>query len=213
MSLPSKRISLILIALVLAVSIAAYFGLPQQVVIHIDGAGNPNGTAPKWIGVWLLPLAMLLIHLTRKDAGPSVPGANLRDWSGINVAVQVVLALAQFALLLYNYGHVRALQSFFPFAAGALLVLIGNYLFRIRSNFTFGIRNKWTLSDPHVWRSTHRLAGVTFMVGGVFVILFAWVQPSSEETFSVVIVLFALNYVASYLFYRRFQRHGQAGPQ
>lgn len=212
MPLSSKKISLILIAFVLVVSIAAYFGLPQQVVIHIDGAGNPNGTAPKWIGAWLLPLAMLLIHFTRKAAGRDIPRANLRDWSGINIAVQVVLAIAQCALLLYNYGHTRVLQQFFPFAAGALLILIGNYLFRVRSNFTFGIRNKWTLSDPHVWRSTHRFAGVTFMAAGLLVILFAWVRPSSQETFSIVIVLFALNYVASYLFYRRFTRHGQTGP-
>lgn len=213
MPFPNKKISLILIALVLIVSLAAYFGLPQQIVIHIDGAGNPNGTAPKQIGAWLLPLAMLLIHFTRKKASRDVPGANLRDWSGINFAVHIILAVAQFALLFYNYGHVRMLQQFFPFAAGALLILTGNYLFRVRSNFTFGIRNKWTLSDPHVWRSAHRFAGVTFMVGGLFVILFARAHPSSEETFSVVIVLFALNYVASYLFYRRFQRHGQAGPQ
>lgn len=213
MPLSNKKISLILIAFVLVVSIAAYFGLPQQVVIHIDGAGNPNGTAPKQIGAWLLPLAMLLLHFTRKEARKGVPGANLRDWSGINFAVQIILAVAQFALLLYNYGHVRILQQFFPFAAGALLIVAGNYLFRVRSNFTFGIRNKWTLSDPHVWRSTHRFAGVTFMLAGLLVILFAWVHPFSEETFSVVIVLFALNYVASYLFYRRFARNGQAGPQ
>ncbi|OWR28672.1 hypothetical protein CDO73_17380 [Saccharibacillus sp. O23] len=213
MPLPNKKISLILIAFVLAVSIAAYFGLPQQIVIHIDGAGNPNGTAPKWIGAWLLPIAMLLIHFTRKDAGRGVPGANLRDWSGINFAVQIVLALAQCALLLYNYGHVRVLQPFFPFAAGSLLILIGNYLFRARPNVTFGIRNKWTLSDPHVWRSAHRFAGVAFMVAGLLVVLLASVHPSSKETFSVVIVLFVLNYVASYLFYRRFVRKGQAGPR
>ncbi len=214
MPFPNKKISLILIAFVFAVSLAAYFGLPQQIAIHIDAAGNPNGTAPKQIGTWLLPLAMLLIHFTRKDAGRGVPVANLRDWLGIHFAVQIILAVAQFALLFYNYGHVRMLQQLLPFAAGALLIFTGNYLFRVRSNVAFGIRNKWTLSDPKVWRSTHRFAGVTFMLAGLAVILLASVYPFSKETFSVVIILAAANYIASYLFYRRFVRNGQTGaPQ
>ncbi len=208
MLLPSKKISWIMIALILSITLITYWGLPQQIVIHIDGAGEANGFAPKWIGAWLLPLAMLLIHFTRTDAGRGVPSANQRDWSGINAAVQVLLAVAQLALLFYNYGYARPLHHFLPVAAGALLILLGNYLFRARPNVTFGIRNKWTLSDPRVWRFTHRFAGVTFIFTGLLLIFFVLLHTGTQETFFVVIVLFGVNYAASYLFYRRTVRHG-----
>ncbi|NGZ74034.1 SdpI family protein [Saccharibacillus alkalitolerans] len=126
--------------------------------------------------------------------------------SGISLAVQFLLTAAQFSLLLYNYGQ-GLLQEFLPFAAGALLIFIGNLLFRARPNVAFGIRNKWTLSDPKVWRSTHRCAGLTFMSNGMLLLFFSLFRSGSDDTFPVIIVLFVVNYAASYLFYRRSVPH------
>lgn len=214
MPLPNKKISFALIAVILSITLVAYFFLPQQMAMHLNDAGTADNTAPKWIVAWLLPLAMLILHFTRKDAGHGVPEANLQDWSWISLAVQGFLAFGQLSLLLYNYGYGLLLEKLLPFITGILLIAAGNYLFRIRPNVTFGIRNPWTLSDPRVWRSAHRFAGLTFMAAGLLLLLLPLLQPGSGNvTFPTLIVLFALNYAASYLFYRRFQRHGQAGPQ
>ncbi len=214
MPLPSKKISFALIAAILLITLVAYFFLPQQMAMHLNDAGTPDSMAPKWIVAWLLPLAMLILHFTRTDAGRGIPEANLRDWSWISLAVQIFLAFGQLSLLLYNYDHGLFSEKLLPFITGILLIAAGNYLFRIRPNVKFGIRNPWTLSDPQVWRSAHRFAGVTFIAAGLLLILVPLLQPGSGSvTFPTLIVLFALNYAASYLFYRRFARHGQTGPQ
>jgi uncharacterized membrane protein len=47
-----------------------------------------------------------------------------------------------------------------------LIAIIGNYLGKVRSNFSFGIRTPWTLSSEQSWNKTHRLGGrLLFGVG------------------------------------------------
>jgi uncharacterized membrane protein len=54
---------------------------------------------------------------------------------------------------------------------GALLMVLGNYLSRIRQNWFLGIRTPWTLSSEKSWRETHRLGGRLFVAGGLLLIL------------------------------------------
>jgi uncharacterized membrane protein len=44
-------------------------------------------------------------------------------------------------------------------ATGILLMVMGNYLGKVRSNFSFGIRTPWTLSSEKSWNRSHRLGG------------------------------------------------------
>jgi len=48
-----------------------------------------------------------------------------------------------------------------------LIIMIGNYLGKVRQNFMFGIRTPWTLSSDLSWEKTHRLGGRLFVVAGV----------------------------------------------
>ena len=42
---------------------------------------------------------------------------------------------------------------------GALFIVIGNLMGKIRSTFTFGVRTPWTLTSERSWVATHRLTG------------------------------------------------------
>ena len=57
-------------------------------------------------------------------------------------------------------------------ALGALFVVLGNYMPKMRRNFFVGIRTPWTLADEDVWFRTHRLGGVLFVIGGVLLMVF-----------------------------------------
>ncbi|WP_172194833.1 SdpI family protein [Saccharibacillus qingshengii] len=207
----SRKFSFALILVVLIVTLAVYPGLPHQLVIQINDTGSPSNSAPKWIGVWIVPIVMLILHLTRIDALRGVPGANRRDGSLISAAVQFILALAQIAGLLYNYGHPLLLKGLLPLVSGGLLILIGNLLFRTRPNVTFGIRSRWTLSDPRVWTATHRFAGLSFIAAGLLLILLAAVSPAVHRTLEILLVLGAVNYLASFFFYRKFTSPAKPG--
>ena len=55
-------------------------------------------------------------------------------------------------------------------AVGALLMVLGNYMGKLRKNFFIGIRTPWTLASDAVWERTHRLAGWLFVAAGLVMV-------------------------------------------
>lgn len=54
---------------------------------------------------------------------------------------------------------------------GTLFILLGNYLPKLRQNYTIGIKLPWTLCSEENWCRTHRLGGKLFIIGGILVAL------------------------------------------
>ena len=65
-----------------------------------------------------------------------------------------------------------------PALVGALFVVIGNVMPRMRPNWWFGVRTPWTLSNDRVWARTHRLAGFSMTAAGVVMIAAALALPA-----------------------------------
>ena len=61
----------------------------------------------------------------------------------------------------------RAVGLAVPVFVGIMLLALGNYLPRVRQNYTFGIKTPWALEDAENWRRTQRFGGVCFMVCGL----------------------------------------------
>jgi uncharacterized membrane protein len=90
-------------------------------------------------------------------------------------------------------------------AVGLLLVGIGNYLPRIRSNWFIGIRTPWTMDNERVWRATHRVGGRAFVAAGLLLVLSALLPPGARTwtTGAAAAVAVALPLVYSFVAYRR----------
>ena len=56
-------------------------------------------------------------------------------------------------------------------AVGLLFILLGNYMPRIKQNYTFGCRTPWALADEHNWNRTQRMGGFTFILIGAATLL------------------------------------------
>jgi uncharacterized membrane protein len=94
---------------------------------------------------------------------------------------------------------------------GALLILIGNYLGKLRRNFWAGIRTPWTLTNSIVWERTHRLGGWLFVAAGVLDIIMAFVAPLRLWGMLVLILLLVvILFVYSYVVYQRLEARGGA---
>ncbi|MEX2032364.1 MAG: SdpI family protein, partial [Dehalococcoidia bacterium] len=61
-------------------------------------------------------------------------------------------------------------------AMGALFLLLGNVMAKIRPNYFAGIRTPWTLASTKSWTATHRRGGWVFMAAGVGFLLMAVVR-------------------------------------
>ena len=97
-------------------------------------------------------------------------------------------------------------------AVGLLFIGVGNYLPRVKQNYTLGIKTPWALADPENWRRTQRFGGACFMVLGVGLIVMGVAgSVLSSEVVAAVIAVLALGsagaaYVYSYLLWRKSQR-------
>lgn len=200
--------ALVLVALVLAGWF--YNDLPQQVPTHWNAAGEIDGTLVKPWGVLFLPLVMagtllifeIIIHISpqgfRLDRSRHVVG-------------MLVLAMLAFMLLVFGAqlrvatGHAVAMERIVMCGVGGLLIVLGNFFGKLPKNFFIGIRTPWTLASDEVWGRTHRLAGITFVIAGVLVLLSVpfrvthWLLPAAIAIAAVVPVVY------SFLLYRRIE--------
>ena len=74
-------------------------------------------------------------------------------------------------------GKTRPAMVVLLAAVGLVLMVVGNYLGKVRSNFFFGIRTPWTLSSELSWNRTHRLAGRLLVALGLVTVatpVFPW---------------------------------------
>ena len=58
-----------------------------------------------------------------------------------------------------------------PPALGILFIIIGNYMWKVKSKWFVGVRTPWTLSNEEVWNKTNRLGGKIFVGLGLFFII------------------------------------------
>lgn len=171
-----------------------------------------------WIALIALCVANVVAHLM---VMPSLPGQIPTHW-GANGAVDgwgpswMASALGVLPLVLLAMfcvvpavGSVNVLISG---AIGLLFIGVGNYLPRVKQNYTLGIKTPWALADPENWRRTQRFGGACIMVLGVGLIAMgvAGAVLSSEVVAAVIAVLafgsVGAVYVYSYLLWRKSQR-------
>ncbi len=57
---------------------------------------------------------------------------------------------------------------------GIVFMILGNYMHKVKQNYTVGIKIPWTLDSEENWNRTHRLAswlwilsGVVFLINGI----------------------------------------------
>jgi uncharacterized membrane protein len=184
---PMLIFSAAVVGLMFALSAYAWARTPPggQLPTHWNAAGEVDGYGSKFTALMLLPLttagiAILLAFVPRMDPrGDNI----LRSWEAYRVTWLG-------AVLFFAFIHVGAVLTilglavnFFallvPVGTGLLLMVIGNYLGKIRPNYMFGVRLPWTLASELSWNKTHRFAGRLFVAIGALTVLAAVFVPGS----------------------------------
>ncbi len=71
-----------------------------------------------------------------------------------------------------------------------MFILLGNILPKMPSSFFIGIRTPWTLSSEHVWRKTHKVGGICFVMGGLLMIFIPAIWGNHATALTIMFVLF-----------------------
>lgn len=106
------------------------------------------------------------------------------------VTILFFVLINVYSYLIAFYGNVIPV-NFIYVLIGLLFVFLGNLLPKVPRNFFIGIRTPWTLTDEDNWHRTHRLGAYLFVLGGLLMLLKAFV-PYSAQMFHLLSMILAL---------------------
>src|SRR5262245_15418514 len=140
---------------------AAWGPAPDRIPVHWNIHGEVDRYGGRLEGLLLLPVIALGVYLSMLLLPRIDPGrANYEGFAGtyatIRLAILVVLAGVYSVVLLSMQGRLVDRGTVISLLVGAMLVLIGNVLGKVRPNWFVGIRTPWTLSSKLSWTHTHR---------------------------------------------------------
>lgn len=196
----------------LAATVAAYPHLPDSIARHWDIHGVPNGYSPRWTAYFGPAFMAGIMLLMRMLPWLSPKHYEVESFRSTYLQVMLImlgmLAYADGLILWIGVGHSVDVRRVILGGVCLLFVLLGNLMGKIRRNFYIGIRTPWSLANERVWNATHRLAGKTFVLGGlaglVLVVMGLGIWPvAALITGGLIPVLYSL------YFYKQLERHGE----
>lgn len=178
----------------LVFSVMVYKDLPDQVAIHFNAAGNPDGYASKVFAAFILPLLLTLLNVVLQVAlktdpkrDPSERIYHISRW----IIAPLNLFLCPLTLLI-ALGKPIQVERVVPMAVSIVFLIIGNYLPKCKLNYTIGFKLPWTLASEYNWKKTHRFAGWLWTGVSIICILGMLVGLSAVPLFLVGIPIIAV---------------------
>lgn len=184
--------------------------LPATMPIHWGANGEADGFATKINAMILTVGIMVLIYFVIAFVPRIDPRKeNYKYFSKTyNILLNAVLLLFFFvnmSTILQGLGYNVPMSYIAPIMAGLVFIIIGNYLQRVRSNYFMGIRTPWTLSNETVWKKTHRLSGKIFFIGGLLILISAFLPDGYKSVimWGSIVLCVAVPYLYSYVAYKK----------
>jgi uncharacterized membrane protein len=179
----AEAVQLTLIAGMLLLAALAWPHVPDQIPIHWNLRGEVDGYGGKAVGLLVIPLTalgvyVLLMLLPLLDPGRRNYQSFAGAYNAIRVSIIAFMTVVDVVMVLVALGYQVDVTAAITIATGAMLVVLGNFMGKIRPNWFVGVRTPWTLSSKLSWTKTHRLAGWLFIVMGMLVAVLGIVRTS-----------------------------------
>ena len=172
-------ITTVLCLLPIALGLAMYDKLPDQVAVHFDAAGTPDNYMPKAAAIFGLPFLFAVINAYshfRVDHDPRSENASPRLKQIAKWAIPVVSLIAMPITMFLSIGKEIPLPMIIQVLVGLIIILCGNYLPKCKQNFTVGFKLPWTLNNTENWNKTNRLAGALWVACGLLLTANAFIK-------------------------------------
>jgi len=190
-------ILLLLTAACFAAAFFIYPALPAKMASHWNINGNVNGYMPKAMGLYSMPVMMLIISvvfIAIPRFAPSKENINrfIETYYLFAIMLLVFLMTVFAYVVLWGLGVKLKINIFLSPVFALLIFFMGILLGRTKRNHFIGIRTAWTLSSDEAWDKTHKFAGLIFMLfsplpllglffekGAFFILVFTIIVPLS----------------------------------
>ncbi len=201
--------SILLCLVAIVPGVLVYDRLPEQIATHFGVSGDPDGYSGRSFTVFMIPLIFTLIQMTgciinnlirRKERREKEERTGRADQL-IRFLPPMLLYMAEIAILMYAMGKLGSVLTILGLLETGVLILLGNYMPKLRRNVTLGIRTWRTLADPEIWDRTHRFSGRLYMISGFFVFLVTVLEMGVFPLIVVVVVTILFPFIYSELLY------------
>ena len=179
--------------------------LPDMIATHFGSDNTVDGWSSKPFAVFGLPLMLLAIHLLCvfvTSADPKRKNISDKFFKWILWIVPILSVAACLACYAVSLGVNVDMGMIINILVGIVFIIVGNYMHKVKQNYTVGIKLPWTLDSEENWNRTHRMASWLWMIAGIIFIVNAILQIGGL-VIPVLVVLLLVPIVYSYLLYRK----------
>jgi uncharacterized membrane protein len=170
--IPVSAVTVAIMAATSAYALGHLSGAP--IPIHWALDGRVDGYQSPMLVLFLLPAVAALLSLLFAVLPRIAPGGGLersvRPYAIVWVGTLGLIAVVHFTLVSAALGGPFDVVRTIVISAGEFLVLVGNYLPKVRFNSLFGVRTPWTLASERVWDRSNRMAGGWLMGAGLIAV-------------------------------------------
>ncbi|MFC6179188.1 SdpI family protein [Weissella sagaensis] len=165
----------------LVVGLMIWAQLPDNIATHFGAGGQANGWHSKSKTVFGLPLLMIVIQYICFFSlyfDPSKNNINIRLFKGLLWIAPIIENIMMFSIYGIALGYSLNIVMIVNFMVGILFITLGNYLHKVKQNYTVGIKIPWTLHSKENWNRTHRFAAWLFLIVGIFMLINGFLQQT-----------------------------------
>ncbi|ATO26969.1 SdpI family protein [Bacillus atrophaeus] len=201
--------SVVIIVLTVLTWVFTYSSLPNDLVTHWGINGNVDDYSSKFNAMMTF-IGIMIIQYILMVTIPKIDPKNnyktfMRPYMAIFNTMFAVLFIINLITILTGLGYDLPIPYLGSFVLGAVFMVFGNFIQKVKPNFFLGIRTPWTLSNERVWKDTHRVSSKLFVLAGVIIMLTALFPSTYKESiiFTAAIGCIILSIVSSYFIYQR----------
>ncbi|MBU0906969.1 MAG: SdpI family protein [Nanoarchaeota archaeon] len=203
------NVAFALIIVSFLIGVYLYPQMPVRMDSHWNAAGEVNGHASRFMGLFLLPiislvLLVLLVLIPRIDPKKENIRAFRKEYDWLIFVIIAFLFYVYFLSVLWNLGARFNFSLMLLPAFTILFLFMAFVLGKAKPNWFIGIRTPWTLSSEKVWYKTHKMGAKMFKAVAL-VSLLGFIFPLRAIWFVIIPVLIVVAYliVYSYVVYKR----------
>lgn len=201
-------ISSVIIILPIVVGLILWDKIPDRVATHWNISGEVDGWSSKPFAVFFLPLIVLALHwlcvlgssFDKKNKGQNKKAMGLVLW------ICPVVSLFTSGLTYSSAMGIKVNVILLGMCLiGVVFIIIGNYMPKIKQNYTLGIKIPWTLKSEENWNATHRFCGKIWVGGGFLYLIGAFLGKIAAIILLAVVlpVLVIVPCIYSYIYYKK----------
>lgn len=198
-------ISMIFILLPCLIGLLLWNHLPDRLPTHFSYTNEVDRYSSKAFVVFGMPALLTALQILCFFAACHEPqrlNISRKIYSAVFAIIPAIAVLI--CILTYGTGLGYQINSglLVNLFLGILFLVIGNYLPKVKRNFTMGIKIPWTLNSEDNWNKTHHLAGRLWMISGLlFIANSFFLNPALF--IGALLLMVAIPGIYSFLLYKR----------